>query len=149
MSQHESFADWISAVVEDEGALEFLRIVFSTVELWDDLVDRDAGISEDAVHQVFTQLLIDLPQCSFYRAFQQQLSAALLVAITSWHTSNAMMGGSAAERAQAYTLRKEFINLVVLCVALVSGFEKAKAASLLGWRDSAADDPAEKYTGGV
>ena len=133
-------ATWVTQEVSDPEAQRFLQIVFDTIEVWDDLLDRDKEVASADLHRVFTQLLVDLPLCTFFRRHQDALVGHMVTAIAAWHASNAMVRGNQEAQAQAYVLRKEFINLVVLCVALTAGMDKAIAASVRGWQDSAMHD---------
>jgi hypothetical protein len=133
--------------VKDLEAQEFLTLVLNAIEVWDDIVDKDDRISVDDINNVFTQLLVKLPANQFYQKNYTALAGMIIVMITSWHTSNANQGTDEA-KAQAYTLRKEFINLVVMCVALTDSIAQARMASLLGWTDSATNDSFNEFLRG-
>lgn len=149
MSNHtlRPLSPWMTESVKDLEALEFLTIVLNAIEVWDDIIDHDGRVTSDDIHNVFSQLLIKLPANEFYQRHYAALAGMIVVMITSWHTSNADQSTSESQ-AHAYTLRKEFINLVVLCVALTSNFADARAASLRGWTDSASNDSFNEYIRG-
>jgi hypothetical protein len=128
-------------------ALEFLTLVLNAIEVWDDIVDKDNRISVDDIHNVFTQLLVKLPANEFYQRNYAALAGMVIVCTSAWHTSN-VIDETAEGKAHGYTLRKEFINLVVLCVALTSSVADARKASLLGWTCSAANDSFDEYIRG-
>lgn len=138
---------WITESVKDPEALEFLTLVLNAIEVWDDVVDKDNRVSVDDIHNVFTQLLVKLPANRFYQTNYAALAGMVVVCTSAWHTSNEIVH-TAEGRAHGYTLRKEFINLVVLCVALTSSVADARKASLLGWTCSAADDSFDEYIRG-
>lgn len=138
---------WITESVKDPEALEFLALVLNAIEVWDDIVDKDNRVSVDDIHNVFTQLLVKLPANQFYQKNYAALAGMVIVCTSAWHTSNAI-ADTAEGQAHGYTLRKEFINLVVLCVALTSSVADARKASLLGWTCSAADDSFDEYIRG-
>lgn len=135
---------WVIEHVKDESALQFVRAVYAIIELWDDLIDRDQEPTAAEINRVFFLALITLPGNQFYRNNYGALSAVVLSSILSWHTANAV-AGSVEAKAHAYALRKEFINLVVVCVALTSGVDAAQNASLVGWNAATKDDPFEKF----
>jgi hypothetical protein len=149
MSNHtlQPLAAWITESVRDPEVLEFLTMVYHAIETWDDIFDKDNQVTVDDLHDVFTQLLIKLPANEFYRANYAALAGMLIVVITAWHTSNEI-DGSAEGKAHGYTLRKEFINLVVLCVAMTGSVADARKASLLGWTCSAANDSFDEFIRG-
>jgi hypothetical protein len=133
--------------VKDPEAQEFLTLVLNAIEVWDDIIDRDGRIVDNDIHNVFTQLLVRLPANAFYQKYYTALAGMLIVMITSWHTSNADQS-TQESAAHAYTLRKEFINLVVLCVALTGSIADARMASLAGWTDSATNDSFNEFSRG-
>lgn len=149
MSNHtlQPLSPWITESVKDPEALEFLTLVLNAIEVWDDIVDKDNRVSVDDIHNVFTQLLVKLPANRFYQAHYTALAGMVIVCTSAWHTSNEI-DHTPEGRAHGYTLRKEFINLVVLCVALTSSVADARKASLLGWTCSAADDSFDEYIRG-
>jgi len=149
MSNHtlRPLSPWITESVKDLEAQEFLTLVLNAIEVWDDIVDKDDRISVDDIHNVFTQLLVKLPANAFYQRNYTALAGMIIVMITSWHTSNANQGTDET-KAHAYTLRKEFINLVVMCVALTDSIAQARMASLLGWTDSATNDSFNEFSRG-
>jgi hypothetical protein len=149
MSNHtlRPLSPWITESVKDLEALEFLTLVLNAIEVWDDIVDKDNRISVDDIHNVFTQLLVKLPTNEFYQRNYAALAGMVIVCTSAWHTSNSI-DNTAEGKAHGYTLRKEFINLVVLCVALTSSVADARKASLLGWTCSAADDSFDEYIRG-
>lgn len=149
MSNHtlRPLSPWMTESVKDLEAQEFLTLVLNAIEVWDDIVDKDDRISVDDIHNVFTQLLVKLPANVFYQKNYTALAGMIVVMITSWHTSNVVQS-TAETKAQAYTLRKEFINLVVMCVALTDSIAQARMASLLGWTDSATNDSFNEFSRG-
>jgi hypothetical protein len=149
MSKHtlRPLSPWITESVKDLEALEFLTLVLNAIEVWDDIVDKDDRVSVDDIHNVFVQLLVKLPANAFYQKNYPALAGMVIVCTSAWHTSNAI-DHTAEGKAHGYTLRKEFINLVVLCVALTSSVADARKASLLGWTCSAADDSFDEYIRG-
>jgi len=149
MSNHtlRPLSPWITESVKDLEALEFLTLVLNAIEVWDDIVDKDNRISVDDIHNVFTQLLVKLPANEFYQRNYAALAGMVIVCTSAWHTSN-VIDETAEGKAHGYTLRKEFINLVVLCVALTSSVADARKASLLGWTCSAANDSFDEYIRG-
>ena len=124
-----------------------MTLVLNAIEVWDDIVDKDNRVSVDDIHNVFTQLLVKLPANEFYQRNYAALAGMVIVCTSAWHTSNAIADTDEG-KAHGYTLRKEFINLVVLCVALTSSVADARKASLLGWTCSAADDSFDEYIRG-
>lgn len=149
MSNHtlRPLSPWITESVRDLEALEFLTLIYNAIEVWDDIVDKDNRILVDDIHNVFTQLLVKLPANNFYQKNYAALAGMIIVCTSAWHTSNEI-AHTPEGHAHGYTLRKEFINLVVLCVALTSSVADARKASLLGWTCSAADDSFDEYIRG-
>lgn len=139
---------WIvEPLLAHPDALRFIDIVYRSIEVWDDIIDRDNGVSDDDIHAAFTSLLLELPFNRFFEQHKAALVPMISVVITAWHASNAL-AKDGAEGAQAYTLRKEFINLCVLVVTLTRGLDEARRVAIAGWRTSAAEDSLDEFTKG-
>lgn len=132
-------ASWVERELADHPeALRFTDIVYRSIEVWDDIIDRDNSVSDEDVHAAFTGLLLELPFNRFFEQHKTALVPALSTMVIAWHASNAL-----PRSAHSYVLRKEFINVCLLVVTLTRGFERARAVAVEAWgepRDDAFDD---------
>jgi len=139
---------WVTNAITDSSALDFLQTVFEASELWDDIIDKDNEITDANVSRVMQKLLLTFPRNEFYRTHYDALGGMLVTCICSWKTANELKDG-VSELAQSYTLRKEFINLVVMCTAILYGVTAAEEISLVGWKLSALKDDYSAYIGEI
>lgn len=146
MATDRAMGAWVAEHIRDRNAFEFLSAVYRIIELWDDLIDGDRTPVPDEINRAFYAALVTLPANPFYRAHGDVLGGAVLSCILAWHTANALHGRSPEHDAQAYTLRKQFINLVALSATLLGGVELGQLASDAGWMASAIDDPLDHFT---
>lgn len=139
---------WLTGeLAEHPAALRFLDIVYRAIEVWDDFIDRDNGVTDEDVHAAFTALLLELPSNPFFETHKPALVPMISIVITSWHASNSMPRGG-AEGAHAYTLRKEFINLCLMVVTLTRGLTRAREVAVTAWSETAQADPFEAFQQG-
>ena len=121
----------LEASCGNAAAADFLLIAVDAMHLWDDLIDKDKPVSDDKIHQVFTNLLTQLPINKFYQDYGVALSAVMLVSIQNWHVANA------AERAQgadspvvtldiAFVLRSSYVDWITMVATLCGGTEHGR-----------------------
>lgn len=123
----------------DIAAIEFLRLLSSATELWDDLIDGDKRPLPQEISQVFTDLLVGLPNNPFYMQHRQHLTPLIIQAINSWQVANVLETGAPNERALAYTLRNMDIQIVQAIVYIIQGPARAREIAPMLWRLFAAD----------
>jgi len=142
-------ADWIGTHLADTSAKEFVCLLFNIFETWDDLVDKDKPLSDKDISDAFRRAIVYLPVNPFYNQHFGVLYPLVVSTITAWETSNSLhkIAESDAALAEAYTLRKLLITVVVECVRIVHGDEAAFSASLAGWGASARNDPYQTFLG--
>ena len=116
------FEDFLPMVQGDTSAAAFLAQMVQILHLWDDLVDRDAPISDETVHRGFYAALVLLPQNEFYKEHFDHLNPILVNAITNWRIANLMeRHGDEYQHRIAYILRSSYVDLVTQCALLVGG----------------------------
>ena len=128
-------------------ALRFVDIVYRSVEVWDDIIDRDNRVTPEDVHAAFTALLLELPFNRFFEQHKAALVPAISMVIVAWHASNAMPKDGAVG-AHAFTLRKEFINLILLVVTVCRGLQRSREIAAAVWIESTTDDKLEDFQKG-
>jgi hypothetical protein len=104
------------------AAADFLETIVEVLHFWDDLIDRDKVIEDEAIHEAFYKLLIALPRNSFYREHFVVLNTILMNAITNWHVANKFeREGGEYEQRIAYILRSSYVDLVTNAALIVGG----------------------------
>lgn len=141
-------APWVTTrLAAHPEAHRFLDIVYRAIEVWDDIIDRDNGVTDNDVHAAFTSLLIELPFNGFFQANKVTLAPMLQMVISTWHASNAMPR-EGAHGAHGYVLRKEFINFCLMVIGMCVGPHVQHEATLEAWQATAASDSYEAYLKG-
>ena len=121
MTQHELFL-W--ALRGDEPAVEFIELLGTISQVWDDLVDGDPAEADD-INRAFRLALIAVPQNLFYQAYQHKLVPVMDAAILDWMTATALERRSEQGAGLAYVLRDSLAGVVVYCAQLLGGTEWA------------------------
>jgi hypothetical protein len=103
-------------------AVRFLEDITEILHLWDDLVDRDKAVSDEAINQGMWKALIDLPRNPFYAANFTSLNILLVAAIVNWEVATKMERNpvGADDLNIAFIIRSSYIDLV-LGVAVILG----------------------------
>jgi hypothetical protein len=137
-------APWVSRELAGHPeALRFLDIVYRVIEVWDDIIDRDNGVTDEDIHAAFTALLVELPFNGFFQVQKATLCPMIMVVITSWHAANALAGD-----VHGYVLRKEFINLCLMVIGLCVGPERQRDVAVEAWKATAEADSLDEYMKG-
>lgn len=123
MNIHEKLSEFVKG---DPDALAFILNVHSIVEVWDDLIDRDKPVDDQAINDVFHTALITLPRNPFYQRNFALLSPIFEAAIFDWHTANAFEARGGDALRSSYTLRCGVLMLTVMAAKITGGVEWAK-----------------------
>ncbi|MDF2861338.1 MAG: hypothetical protein K0S02_1610 [Achromobacter mucicolens] len=106
----------------NQAAVDFLRLAFQVAHLWDDLIDRDRVLADDAIHEGMFIALVLLPRNPFYRANFDTLNSILANASTNWRIATELerAEGTAPKRI-AYVMRGAYVDLVTHSALLLGG----------------------------
>jgi hypothetical protein len=66
----EGKSEWFGG---DEQALLMFRLFGELAHTWDDLIDRDKEVTDDAINKAFAIALVYLPANPFYQRIQPQI----------------------------------------------------------------------------
>ena len=61
----------------DADAIAFFMSILSVCHFWDDLIDKDVEISDEAINSVMWVALIDIPANPFYQQHREALRMVL------------------------------------------------------------------------
>lgn len=112
----------------NEAAVAFNLLFRGILHTWDDLVDGDKPVSDDAIHGAFRSALVLLPANPFYRAHFAQLHPLIDNAILNWMAANAMEATEArSDKEIAFIARSDYINVFIKSLEIVGGFEHARS----------------------
>jgi hypothetical protein len=111
----------------NQDALNMFRMGVDLAHIWDDLVDKDKEVSEDAINHAFAIALVYLPANPFYQSIQQQVLPMWLSIIHAFQTANAFEKAKDPHGLEiAHSLRYAAGNLMAYVVHVCVGPEKAK-----------------------
>ena len=112
-------------------ARDFLIDIGHAFEVWDDLIDRDKPVSDEAINGAFVRLLFDLPTNPFYAANAAYLRPLLMAGVNAWLDSTVLeKEGTPWATVWAYALRDWYMEIVPACAFLIGGFEHMRRVSL-------------------
>ena len=110
----------------DMNAVLMLESIARITQVWDDLIDKDAPVSDEAINRCWRDALTGIPRNPFWRAHVQELLPLIDAFITDWHSSNVLKKGSELEKMTAYVIRDSLNILTIHCAALIGGHEWAE-----------------------
>ena len=117
------------AFVPNESAVDFLDGMIGIAHLWDDLIDRDKPVTDDAINQAFWFMLVDLPRNEFYQAHFNALNPIVMVSFMNWQAATLMeRAGTNDDKHIAFILRSAYVDLVTQCALIVGGKDWASKA---------------------
>lgn len=122
----------------DRDAVAMLMMLSDITEIWDDLIDKDKPIPDEAIHEAFFKLIVLLPNNPFWVKHRVFLTPIIIQSISSWRAANALARGSRSERALSYTLRNADIQLVQAMIYLTRGQQAMIDLTPVLWKEFAA-----------
>jgi purine-cytosine permease-like protein len=111
----------------NQDALNMYRMFVDLAHTWDDLVDKDKAVSEDAINNAFLVCLAYLPANPFYQTIQQQVLPMWLTVISAYQVANHFEREKDPHGIEiAHSLRYAVGNIVAYAVHVCVGAEQAK-----------------------
>lgn len=111
----------------NQDALNMYRAFVFLAHTWDDLVDKDTDVSEDAINQAFLTALVYLPANPFYRSIQDAILPMWLVVVSSFQTANAYERSKDEHGIEiAHGLRYAAGSIIAYAIHVCVGPEQAK-----------------------
>ena len=124
MNIQEGKLEWFGG---NQDALNMYRAFIFLAHTWDDLVDKDKDVPEDAINQAFLTALVYLPANPFYRSIQNDILPMWLVVVSSFQTANAYERSKDAHGIEiAHGLRYAAGNIIAYAIHVCVGAEQAK-----------------------
>lgn len=116
----------------DEAAASMLERLFEVSQIADDFIDGDNPIVKDqAMTQLLTLVLVEIPANPFYRANQGAIAPVLVAVIAAFETSNRLQKSEDRDCAMmAWALRDSLEHLITVCAYLKSGMTWASEVSM-------------------
>lgn len=111
----------------NRDAVLFVRDLFDAFHFWDDLIDRDHALTDDAIHKSMYALVVEIPSNPFYQRHQAALMPLIVAAIHNWRAATDFeRDGTEHQKLVAFVLRSSYVDILVMCAHLLGGFEWAQ-----------------------
>jgi purine-cytosine permease-like protein len=111
----------------NQDALNLYHMFVDLAHTWDDLVDRDKPVSQDAINNAFLICLAYMPANPFYQQIQQAVLPMWLTVVSAYQTANKFEQDKDEHGLEiAHTLRYAAGNIIAYAVHVCVGPEKAK-----------------------
>lgn len=111
----------------NQDALNMYRMFVDVAHTWDDLVDKDKEVSEDAINNTFLTCLVYLPANPFYQTIQAQVLPMWLTVVSAYQVANHFEREKDPHGIEiAHSLRYAVGNIVAYAVHVCVGEEEAK-----------------------
>jgi predicted XRE-type DNA-binding protein len=112
----------------NEDAVQFYLHVARWSHVYDDLVDADKPVSQEALHVFVWRMLFDIPLNPFFDQHQATLRPLLMTGILNWIAANEMeQSGCLEELRVAHVIRYSVSDILLASMVLVGGIEHARA----------------------
>lgn len=125
----------------DEDAVSLAMMVIHIADIWDDLIDKDCGPTDEDVSKAFLFAVCGMPRNRFYRQHMDELLPVLEVAMLNWLTANEFEHSGERKKLEiAHVIRHGigdlFIHMARLIGGLQWGIEVAPQVKLLVHNDT-------------
>jgi purine-cytosine permease-like protein len=119
----------------NQDALNMYRMFVDLAHTWDDLVDKDRAVSEDAINNAFLVCLAYLPANPFYQTIQTQVLPMWLTVVSAYQVANHFEREKDPHGIEiAHSLRYAVGNIVAYAVHICVGAEQAKQVLPEVWK---------------
>lgn len=115
----------------NQEAVDYVLMVARVVDVWDNLIDRDVQVSDNAINDAFWLLMVEIPRNGFYRAFVDELGPVTATGILNWMTANGLEKARFDTDAQpraieiAHVIRYSIADVALMAALLCGGKEWA------------------------
>jgi hypothetical protein len=124
----------------NQDALNLYHMFVDLAHTWDDLVDRDKPVSQDAINNAFLICLAYMPANPFYQQIQQAVLPMWLTVVSAYQTANKFEQDKDEHGLEiAHTLRYAAGNIIAYAVHVCVGPEKAKEVLPDMWKTVVAE----------
>jgi hypothetical protein len=108
-------------------ALAMYYLFEELAHTWDDLVDKDKFVSEDAINRAFFICLVCLPSNPFYQCIQNAILPMWVTVVSSYQTANNFEKNKDKHGVEiGHVLRYSAGSIIAYAVHVCVGYEKAK-----------------------
>jgi len=113
----------------NQDAVDLLLLVYDTAHIWDDLIDKDNPVDDDAISRSYVNALVSIPSNAFYRQYPDQFLMAFKIYIDQWLSANQLEKGGINALHHAFVLKETMMGFITQCAYLVGGIEHMQRVS--------------------
>ena len=125
--------EWFGGNVD---ALNMYRMFIDLSHTWDDIIDKDAELTDDTINNAFLIALVYLPMNPFYRSIQEQVLPMWLTVVLAYETANRFERDKDPHGIEiAHSLRYAAGHIIAYALNVCVGPVKAKEVLPLLWKD--------------
>lgn len=107
----------------DRDALDLYERLVYIAHAWDDLIDQDKPVN---VNELMANLLLYLPGNPFYRRFESEIRALIMVSMVSYQAANLMEKSGDEHRIElAHYLRYAVMSVATFAIGALNGVSLA------------------------
>lgn len=111
----------------NQAAVEYVLMVARVVDVWDNLVDRDVPVSDEAINTAFWLLAVEIPRNAFFQAFANDLLPVTATGILNWLAANKLERSREHRAIEiAHVIRYSIADVALLAALLCGGREWAE-----------------------
>ena len=115
-------------LMDDAEAIRFYLHVARWSHTYDDLVDQDKVVTQEALHTFVWRMLFDIPLNSFFIANHTILRPLLMTGILNWIAANKMEASGDVEKLRvAHVIRYSVGDILLASMVITGGISHARA----------------------
>lgn len=126
MNHYETEGDFISYVLMgQQDAISMANELFYISQVWDDLIDKNKPVPDNAINRMMWIALVDLPLNPFYQLNFCALHPIIRNAIMDWMTATYIERNydSMQELTISYIIRDSLTNILAHMALLIGGYD--------------------------
>jgi hypothetical protein len=108
----------------NEDAVSLAMMVAHVCDVWDDLIDKDSELRDEAVTRAFLFALCAIPRNRFYRQHMDELLPIIELGVVNWLTANSFeASGDKKSLEIAHVIRHSIGDLFIHMARLIGGMQ--------------------------
>lgn len=121
----------LSWLCGNEFATDFYNSLWTVGQAWDDLIDKDKPMTNEAIHNAFIQALVLSRDNPFYKSYADKLDVVVTLAINDWLDSVRWEDEkNEAGLELGYSLRLSMTNILIYSSLLLGGWDHMRQVSI-------------------
>lgn len=118
----------LMAFKDNRSAVDFVLMIARVADVWDNLIDKDNPVSDEAINSAFWLLAVEMPGNAFYREYIDDLRPVMATGILNWMAATRMERDETLPHRAieiAHVIRYSIADVVMMVALLCGGPEWA------------------------